>query len=139
MKKKNGATALTCQNIGQYNFNSNACIKEGESCVETNQCSKVKFNAHNICQNLITSTNNNICLAFGDSCIEMDSDEYEQAKEYSNPYNGEKETENNSNDIDNDHGNNYNITDDSNDSNDSNNTLSLSIYIPLILFILIFY
>ena len=64
----------------------------------------------------------------------MDSNEYEQAKEYINPYNGEKEANNsNDNDNDNDHDNDHDNT------HDSKNTLSLSIYIPLILFVLIIY
>ena len=87
--KKRGATVFTCSFLGQDI--SKACIKEGETYIETNQCSKAKFYSYNqICQNLITSSKNNICLSYGQSCIEMDFDEYQKARENSNPYNWEK-------------------------------------------------
>ena len=138
--EKRGASVLTCSFLQQDN--SKACIKEGESCIETNQCSKVKFYPNNgICQYLNTSSKNNICLSYGQSCIEMDSNEYQKAREYSNPYNGEKEKET---EIETEIETEKEIeieteTDNYNDNvhdHDSKDTLSLSIYIHIILFIL---
>ncbi len=73
---KNRATIQLCSSFNRYDI-PEICIKEGDSCVVTNECTKVKFFANYFeCDKLNTKSNNNICYNSGGECVEINKEKY---------------------------------------------------------------
>ena len=76
-EKQSGATIKICSDFNNYNPDNNkTCVKEGDSCIEVDSCSKVKFYAYNICEKLIASSKDDICINSGDECREINAEKY---------------------------------------------------------------
>ena len=92
---KNGATIHLCSSFNGYDI-PEACIKEGDSCVLTNECTKVKFFSYYCdCSKLNTKSNNNICYTSGGECVEINKEKYKNAINYNYNYNDYENDDNN--------------------------------------------
>lgn len=75
--KKSGATVYLCHELNYKDVdNSKVCVKEGDSCIKVNSCSKVKFYSENICEKLLASSKDNICIKSGEECREINAEKY---------------------------------------------------------------
>ena len=84
---KNGATIHLCSSFNGYDI-PESCIKEGDSCVLTNECTKVKFFSYYCnCSKLNTKSNNNICYTSGGEWVEINKEKYKNAINYNYNYN----------------------------------------------------
>ena len=83
---KNGASIILCSKL-ECSDNSKVCIKEGDSCVETEDCTKVSFYGESYyynCEKLKTKSLDNMCIRFGGECIEINKEIYNNRNNYHN-------------------------------------------------------